>query len=156
MITDNLVNLVHIFLLAPILGAVALNRFPEQYKKYLLFLAVAIFIYYSYCLLKKYGLQVELMNGGHNIKMFDASPGYSHPIYHIMEGETVTWHNVGQLDKTVTAVDGSFNSGIIKSKDIFSINFTSPGTYKYYSIPQKGWMLGEIIVEPKPEPESEQ
>ena len=41
--------------------------------------------------------------------------------------------------------------GYIKSRETYSMQFPEPGTYNYYSIPQKGWMMGQIIVEPKPE-----
>lgn len=150
----RLINIVHILVVAPLIASIALDKFPVQYKKFLLYLAVFVFIYHGFVLLKDFGFNLELMNGGHQIKMFDASPGYEYPVYTIMEGETVTWNNVGDLDKTVTATDNSFNSGYIKSKHTFSVTFTQPGEYNYYSIPQKGWMFGKIIVNPKPESEN--
>lgn len=149
--TRPLINIIHIFFVAPLIASIALDKFPQQYKQHLLYLAVLVFIYHAYKLVKYYGFNLEFMNGGHNIKMFDASPGYEYPIYHIKAGETVVWHNVGDIDKTVTAIDNSFNSGYIKSKEMFSLTFTEPGIYDYYSIPQKGWMMGKIIVEPIPE-----
>jgi plastocyanin len=47
-------------------------------------------------------------------------------------GGTVTWQDAGQRDHTVTAADGSFDSGTLQSGDSFSQAFSQPGTYRYY------------------------
>src|ERR1700679_4323182 len=46
-------------------------------------------------------------------------------------GETVTWHNMSLMQTTVTAIDGSFNSGVMAGGRSFSVTFTKPGTFLY-------------------------
>ena len=50
----------------------------------------------------------------------------------ISAGDTVTWSQSGQAPHTVTADDGSFDSGELGAGDTFSMRFDSPGTYRYY------------------------
>ncbi|MGH2681825.1 MAG: cupredoxin domain-containing protein [Actinomycetota bacterium] len=47
-------------------------------------------------------------------------------------GGTVVWQHVGQRPHTVTASDGSFDSGNMESGESFSRAFSQPGTYSYY------------------------
>jgi plastocyanin len=47
-------------------------------------------------------------------------------------GGTVVWQHVGQRPHTVTASDGSFDSGNMESGASFSRTFSQPGTYSYY------------------------
>ena len=47
-------------------------------------------------------------------------------------GATVTWTDAGAVQHTITADDGSFDSGIINSGDTFSFTFTAIGTFAYY------------------------
>jgi plastocyanin len=49
----------------------------------------------------------------------------------IPEGGTVSWSNAGQLDHTVTASDGSFDSGILAPGGGFAHTFTSAGSFAY-------------------------
>jgi plastocyanin len=50
----------------------------------------------------------------------------------INPGDTVTWTNVAARNHTVTAEDGSFDSGEITVGQHFAITFNAPGTYAYY------------------------
>jgi|GEM_PF-1336498 len=50
----------------------------------------------------------------------------------IRVGDTVEWENEGQNPHTVTADDGSFDSGNLNSGDSFSHTFTKAGKYAYY------------------------
>jgi len=47
-------------------------------------------------------------------------------------GDTVTWQHNGQFTHTVTADDGSFDSGAMNSTQTFSHTFTTIGTFRYY------------------------
>src|SRR2546426_7414982 len=49
-------------------------------------------------------------------------------------GDTVTWQYAGQNEHTVTADDGSFDSGDLKAgeKTSFSFTFTKSGTFAYH------------------------
>src|SRR3954454_10968484 len=47
-------------------------------------------------------------------------------------GSTVTWTNTGQRPHTITAEDGSFDSGRLDPGEQFSHTFTEPGTYSYH------------------------
>lgn len=47
-------------------------------------------------------------------------------------GATVTWTNAGQRTHTVSADDGSFDSGRLDPGETFSHTFTEPGTYTYH------------------------
>jgi plastocyanin len=47
-------------------------------------------------------------------------------------GTTVTWTNHGNNAHTVTALDGSWDSGTLLSGDQFRHTFTAPGTYRFF------------------------
>lgn len=59
---------------------------------------------------------------------------------------TVTWVNNDDAPHTVTASDGSFNSGNLNAGQAWSHTFTAPGTYAYYCS-YHPWMKGTVIVE---------
>lgn len=61
-------------------------------------------------------------------------------------GTTVTWTNDDTMMHTVTAVDGSFDSGFLDAGDSFSFTFDQPGEYEYFCAPHP-WMRARIIVE---------
>jgi plastocyanin len=70
---------------------------------------------------------------------------------HISAGQTVTWTNGDYLAHTVTADDGSFDSGYIGLGGTFSKEFDTPGTYQYYCAPHGGpglvGMAATVIVD---------
>jgi nitrite reductase (NO-forming) len=72
---------------------------------------------------------------------------YSPPAITVVIGfnNTVTWVNDDNAPHTVTATDGSFNSGNLNPGQSWTHTFTTPGTYSYrcsYHL----WMTGTIIV----------
>ena len=71
---------------------------------------------------------------------------YSENVIEISVGDTVTWTNEdGQMMHTVTATDGSFDSGMIKGGDSWSYTFTEPGEFEYFCGPHP-WMRAKVIV----------
>jgi plastocyanin len=64
----------------------------------------------------------------------------------IAAGTSVVWTNLDNLDHTVVAEDGSFNSGVIKSGRSFRHTFAQKGTYAY-GCRLHPRMRGTIIVE---------
>ena len=63
----------------------------------------------------------------------------------VKPGTTVVWTNQGQVIHTVTAEDGSFDSGEIDSGAKGSITFSRPGTYPYHCTPHP-FMKGVVVV----------
>jgi plastocyanin len=63
----------------------------------------------------------------------------------VAAGTTVTWMNGDTAIHTVTADDGSFNSGNIAMGASFSRVFTSAGTFTYHSALNPA-MTGKIVV----------
>jgi plastocyanin len=57
---------------------------------------------------------------------------------HVAAGGTVTWTNDDALQHTVTADDGSFDSGLFDQGGTFTQEFDTPGTYAYYCTPHGG------------------
>ncbi|MFN8473202.1 MAG: plastocyanin/azurin family copper-binding protein [Anaerolineae bacterium] len=62
-------------------------------------------------------------------------------------GDTVTWTNTGAQQHTVTADDGSFDSGLFGNGGTYSHTFTTAGTYAYHCTPHP-WMKGTVTVQP--------
>lgn len=63
----------------------------------------------------------------------------------IGKNNTVTWINDDNVPHTVTADDGSFNSGNLNQGDSWTHVFTTPGTYPYHC-DYHPWMHGTVIV----------
>jgi plastocyanin len=63
----------------------------------------------------------------------------------IAAGTTVVWTNGGQVLHTVTAEDGSFDSGPIEAGERRAITFSRPGAFTFHCTPHP-FMRGEIVV----------
>jgi plastocyanin len=63
----------------------------------------------------------------------------------VAPGTTVIWTNGGQVIHTVTAVDGSFDSGAIESGQRRALLFAKPGTFSFHCTPHP-FMRGEVVV----------
>ena len=65
-------------------------------------------------------------------------------------GTTITWSNSGQNPHTVTADDGSFDSGTMQAGDTFSSTFGTSGTFAYHCTIHGGpggiGMSGVVVV----------
>jgi len=65
----------------------------------------------------------------------------------VRAGTTVRWTNNDQLQHSVTADDGSFDSGLIDPNRSYERVFDRPGDYAYHCTPHP-FMTGHVIVEP--------
>jgi plastocyanin len=63
----------------------------------------------------------------------------------IAAGTTVVWTNGGQVIHTVTAEDGSFDSGPIEAGERRGITFSRLGTFSFHCTPHP-FMRGEVVV----------
>lgn len=63
----------------------------------------------------------------------------------VLPGETVQWSNVSERTHTVTADDGSFDSGELDPGSGFTRVFDTPGTFAYHCTKHPG-MVGEVDV----------
>ena len=66
-------------------------------------------------------------------------------VLEIDAGTTVHWKNYDALIHTVTAVDKSFNSGVIGADGSYSHTFNKPGTYPVYCLAHP-FMKATIVV----------
>jgi plastocyanin len=70
---------------------------------------------------------------------------------HVAPGATVVWVNASTLQHTVTADDGSFDSGLLDPDATFSMSFDAPGVYQYFCQPHGAaglnGMAATIIVD---------
>ncbi len=62
-------------------------------------------------------------------------------------GGTITWTNMGSQAHSVTASDGSFDSGLVDPGAAATLQFDVPGTYAYVCSPHP-WMKGFVVVSP--------
>jgi FtsP/CotA-like multicopper oxidase with cupredoxin domain len=99
-------------------------------------------------------VQVSILSGsGTSIPPPNAAAlGFSPSSITVVIGvnNTVIWTNnddkpPAESEHTVTAIDGSFDSGGIFPGDSYSHTFTIPGTY-YYHCALHPWMKGTVIV----------
>lgn len=65
----------------------------------------------------------------------------------VRAGSRVRWVNGDQLQHSVTAADGSFNSGLLDPGAVFERIFDKPGSYVYRCMPHP-FMGGRVIVTP--------
>ena len=76
---------------------------------------------------------------------------FTPPTLTVPAGTTVTWTNGDPFQHSVTADDGSFDSGLVDPGGRFSFTFADPGTYPYHCVPHGGpggaGMSGTIVVE---------
>ncbi len=59
-------------------------------------------------------------------------------VIHVSAGQSVLWSNSDPVAHTVTADDGSFDSGLVDPGSSVSIEFDTPGTFQYFCQPHGG------------------
>jgi plastocyanin len=70
---------------------------------------------------------------------------FAPPQLDALPGDTVHWSNTSVRTHTVTANDGSFDSGEVPGGGGFAHQFAAPGVYAYYCSIHRG-MFGEVDV----------
>ena len=70
---------------------------------------------------------------------------YLQPRLQVTVGTTVEWTNNDPMPHSVTAIDKSFNSGLINPGRTYRHTFTKAGTFSFYCIPHP-FMKGTIVV----------
>ncbi|MGH8912325.1 MAG: plastocyanin/azurin family copper-binding protein [Acidimicrobiia bacterium] len=102
------------------------------------------------------GEMVEILAGAGDVQDLEApdefadgeNPAdYSVNVLTVKAGTTVTWTNQDGMMHTVTAAEGSFDSGFLDQGDTWSYTFDTPGEFEYFCSPHP-WMRAKIIVEP--------
>src|SRR5215212_8662871 len=64
----------------------------------------------------------------------------------IAPGDKIIWINKGSTPHTVTADDGSFDSGVLNRGDTYTVTFLGSGTVTYYCTLHP-WMVGGVNVD---------
>jgi len=70
---------------------------------------------------------------------------FEHARIEVPAGTTIEWINRDPLAHTVTADDGTFDSGFVQPGAAWKHGFEQPGTYTYYCTPHP-FMKGVIVV----------
>jgi plastocyanin len=76
-----------------------------------------------------------------------ANLAFSEQTLHVRVGTRVRWVNDDQVQHTVSAEDGSFDSGLIEPGRSYERVFERPGEYGYHCTPHP-FMRARVIVEP--------
>src|SRR4051794_11680069 len=122
-------------------------RLHASWSKTLLTVIVAVLVA-SGAFLSRVGPIAAYQDAGSTVQVVDFAfePG----TLTVPVGATVTWTNTGSRPHTVTADDGSFDSGRLDPGEQFSQTFDQPGTFTYHC----GFhpdMQGSIVVTEAPE-----
>ena len=72
--------------------------------------------------------------------------GYTPVSRRVAAGTWVTWSNAGYETHSVTALDGSFDSGDLNPSEGFSWFFDAQGTFEYVCTLHP-WMKGRVVVD---------
>ncbi len=72
--------------------------------------------------------------------------GFQPQVATVQVGTTVTWSNEDEAVHTVSAADGSFDSGRMPIGSTFSMTFSTPGTYEY-ACSIHAAMKGTLVVQ---------
>lgn len=70
---------------------------------------------------------------------------FSQPVLEVAVGTTIEWKNDDPVAHTVTADDGSFDSGMIEGGQTWRYTFTRAGTYAYHCTPHP-FMKATVVV----------
>jgi plastocyanin len=88
-------------------------------------------------------IQTPAASAANQIKIQDFS--FTPPTLNVSAGTQVSWTNTGPSNHTVTANDGSFDSGTIQRNATFNFTFAKAGTFAYHCSIHPT-MLGTVTV----------
>ena len=91
------------------------------------------------------GLAVPVAAGGAGVPVTIQFQAFAPSQIDVLPGDTVDWSNVSERRHTVTAFDGSFDSGDLFGGDSFSHEFDEVGTFAYHCTVHLT-MTGEVDV----------
>jgi len=87
----------------------------------------------------------------HEVDIVEVNPAkpntwtFDPPTLDLMAGDTIEWHNTGSMQHSVTADDGSFDSGLINPGATWSRTFPAFLSVAYHCTPHP-WMRGGLRV----------
>ena len=87
----------------------------------------------------------------HDVDIVEVNPAkpnswtFDPPTVDARAGDTVVWHNTGTMQHSVTAADGSFDSGLIAAGGTWKRTFTAPAFVDYHCTPHP-WMKAVVRV----------
>jgi plastocyanin len=90
----------------------------------------------------------------HDVDIVEASPAkpntwvFDPPTLDLMAGDTIVWHNTGSMQHSVTADDGSFDSGLINPGAVWSRTFGASLAVGYHCTPHPWMKGGARVAEP--------
>ena len=96
------------------------------------FLSVVLAILVSLVALAVAGPRPAAAQSGAEVAVEVVDFAFEPAMVMIEPGTTVTWTNAGDRPHTVTADDGSFDSGRLDPGEQFSVTFDEPGTFTYF------------------------
>ena len=85
-------------------------------------------------------IEIEILEPGSQ-----STWSFSPSVVSVPAGTTVTWRNLGEHVHSVTSQDQLFDSRLIDPGQSWSHTFTTPGTYRYFCVPNP-WLKGVVIV----------
>ena len=84
-------------------------------------------------------------DSGRVVRIDIAQLAFARPRIEVSAGTTIEWVNRDPLPHTVTADDGSYDSGSLQPAAVWRHAFDEPGTYTYHCTPHP-FMRGTIVV----------
>lgn len=81
----------------------------------------------------------------HYINIYDYEPGFEKTNINIKKGDIIVWKNIGKHEQSVTDHGMKFDSGIMKSNQVYKLKFDYIGVYEFFSKPTN--LHGRIIVQ---------
>lgn len=91
-----------------------------------------------------FSLAAPAIAASHAVSIIDF--GYTPASVTVQAGDTVIWTNTGQAVHTVSADNGSFDSGTLLSGRTFAMMFSTPGTFAYHCNVHPS-MHGTVVVQ---------
>ena len=93
-------------------------------------LVLALVVFLPTALAQDGGLEVVPVQDARSVDIGDNF--FDPPDVAVEPGSTITWTNNGDEPHTVTADDGSFDSGVLNSGDSYTVAFGGQGTVTYH------------------------
>jgi len=91
-----------------------------------------------------FSLAAPAVAASHAVSIIDF--GYTPASITVQAGDTVVWTNTGQAVHTVSADNGSFDSGTLLSGRTFAMTFSTAGTFAYHCNVHPS-MHGTVVVQ---------